>query len=116
MITCIDMEAEAAVLGTVLLEGVLFKNLEIDERHFCHNHHRTIFRAMKQASNQREFINLLVVTIHLGDAIEQIGGTSYLLKLTESVLRITDIIHNERLILEAYHMRKSWKMAMKYCE
>ncbi|GAB3053418.1 replicative DNA helicase [Virgibacillus ainsalahensis] len=109
-----NYEAEVAVLGSVLLDGALFKNLEVQEEHFHDFRHQQIYRAMKLASDQGEFIDLVVVTTRLGDAIEQVGNTAYLLEMTESVASTAAIKHHERLIFDAYRLRKSKESAIQY--
>ncbi|MEC5425304.1 replicative DNA helicase [Virgibacillus sp. C22-A2] len=111
-----NYEAEAAVLGAVLLDGTLFKDLVVQEEHMYHAQHKKIYRAMKQASVLDEFIDLVVVTTNLGKEINQVGGTSYLLEMTESVASTANIKHHERLIFDAYRLRKSREYAIKYSE
>lgn len=114
MVAIENYEAEAAVLGSVLLDGTLFKDLEVQEEHFHDSRHKRIYRAMKQASENGEFIDLVVVTTRLGDAIKQVGNTSYLLAMTESVASTAAIKHHERLIFDAYRIRKSRESAMQF--
>eukprot|EP00130_Batrachochytrium_dendrobatidis_P008460 XP_006683335.1 hypothetical protein BATDEDRAFT_28863 [Batrachochytrium dendrobatidis JAM81] len=109
-----NYEAEVAVLGSVLLDGTLFKDLEVQEEHFHDSRHKQIYRAMKLASEKGEYIDFVVVTTRLGDAIEQVGNTSYLLEMTESVASTAAIKHHERLIFDAYRIRKSRESAMQY--
>lgn len=77
--------AETSVLGSILLEGPLFKELKINEKYFNYEEHRKIFLAMKQASKEERKIDLVIVTMALGDKISEIGGVAYLSKLAESV-------------------------------
>lgn len=109
-----NYEAEVSVLGSVLLEGELFETLHVREEHFHHPAHRHIYRAMAQARERGESIDLVVVTTNLGDRIEQIGGTAYLLKLTESVASTSNLGHHEQLIFDAYRLRKSSELAREY--
>ncbi|WP_156289855.1 replicative DNA helicase [Oceanobacillus salinisoli] len=109
-----NYEAEVAVLGSVLLDGTFFKDLGVQEEHFHDPRHKAIYRAMKRASDQGEFIDMVVVTTRLGDAIEQVGNTSYLLAMTETVASTAAIKHHERLIFEAYRLRKSREGVMQY--
>ncbi|GAB3059584.1 replicative DNA helicase [Virgibacillus ainsalahensis] len=111
-----NYEAEAAVLGAVLLEGALFKDLEVQEEHFYEARHKKIYQAMKQAADRGEFIDLVVVTTNLGEEIYQVGGTSYLLEMTESVASTASMKHHERLIFNAYRLRKARESAIRYSE
>src|SRR5699024_4128043 len=82
--------------------------------HFHEAHHKLIFRAMAKANERGEFIDLISVTTHLGNSIEQVGGTSYILKMAESVASTANIKHHERLIFEAYRIRKSRQYVINY--
>lgn len=109
-----NYQAEAAVLGSVLLDGTLFKELEVQEEHFHDFRHQQIFKAMSRAADQGEFIDMVVVATRLGNVLAQIGNTSYLLAMTESVVTTSAIKHHERLLFDAYRIRKSREIAMQY--
>lgn len=111
-----NYEAEAAVLGAVLVDGTLIRQLTVEEDHFYDSRHRLILRAMKQADERDAFIDLVVVTTNLGDAIHQIGGTGYLLNLAEAVASTANIEQHEQLIFDAYRMRKTREAAIKYSD
>ncbi|GAE95420.1 hypothetical protein JCM21714_4658 [Gracilibacillus boraciitolerans JCM 21714] len=69
----VNYEAEVAVLGAVLVDGTLIKDLELEVKHFYHKNHQQIYRSVQKASEQQEFIDIPpVVTTHLGKAIGSI--------------------------------------------
>jgi replicative DNA helicase len=109
-----NYEAEAAVLGAVLLDGVLFKELVILEDHFHFAKHRKIYHAMKKVVAKGEPIDVVTVTTYLGDANEEVGGASYLLEMVESVVSTANLKHYERLLLDAYRIRKTREMSLHY--
>lgn len=109
-----NYEAEAAILGSVLLDGTLFRELHLQEEFFYHARHRRIYQAMKHAYDQDEFIDIVVTTTHLGQDIHQVGGTTYLLELTQSVASTASIKHYEQLVCDAYRLRKSKEYALVY--
>ncbi|MBM7601405.1 replicative DNA helicase [Virgibacillus halotolerans] len=109
-------EAEASVLGSVLKDGILFKELLVQEAHFYYANHRRIFRAMKEVSDQNDFIDMVTVTTKLGDAITQVGGTTYLLEMVESVASTAAMKHHERLIFDAYRAKMSKTCALQFAE
>jgi replicative DNA helicase len=111
-----NYEAEAAVLGSVLHDGTLIKNLMLEETHFHDRRHKLIFRAMKQAEERDEFIDMVVVTSYMGKAIYQVGGTSYLLELAGSVATTANLAHHEELVFQAYRLRKTREAAIRYSE
>lgn len=109
-------EAEASVLGSVLKDGTLFKELLVQEAHFYYANHRQIFRSMKEVSDQNDFIDMVTVTTKLGDAITQVGGTTYLLEMVESVASTGAMKHHERLIFDAYRAKMSKTCALQFAE
>lgn len=110
----VNYEAEEAVLGSVLLEGTLFRNLTVTEEQFASQQHKLIFRAMQRAADKQQTIDLVTVTTNLKDAIKQVGGTTYLLKLAESVPSTESLVHYERLLFEAYRHRKTRELVVTY--
>lgn len=116
MTTTANYEAETSVLGTVLMDGTLFKELLLQEAHFYHANHQRIFRSMKEVANQGDFIDIVTVTTNLGDAITQVGGTTYLVEMVESVASTAAMKHYEQLILDAYRARMSKKSALQFAE
>jgi len=99
--------SEAMVLGSVILDGSLFDTLCVKEKHFYYEAHKKIYQPMKRAAEKDEFIDLVVVTIYLGEAIKEVGGTIYLLKMAESVASTAILKLHERLMLEAYRNRET---------
>src|SRR5699024_2918551 len=110
----VNVEAELSVLGSVLLEGSLFHTLEIGEEHFYERRHKQIFGAMKKAADCGEFIDMVTVTTNLGEAIQHVGGTTYLLKMAESVASTASLKHHESLIFEAYRNRAARESALEF--
>ncbi|WP_163971074.1 replicative DNA helicase [Oceanobacillus halotolerans] len=111
-----NFEAEAAVLGSVILDGTLFHELRVQEEHFYYAEHRKIYQSMKLAVEKGEFIDMVVVTTHLGQAIQQVGGTVYLLKMVESVASTASLKHYERLMLDAYRNRETRTRVLHYAD
>lgn len=111
-----NVEAEVSVLGTVLVDGTLFKELFVEEEHFYHATHRQIFRAMKKVASADHFIDMVTVTTELGSAITQVGGTTYLLAMAESIASTAPLKHHEQLIVNAYRSRKAREFALRFSE
>jgi replicative DNA helicase len=112
----VNHEAEVAVLGAVLLDGTLFKDLELSVEHFYYPNHKLIFQAMKTAADRGEFIDIVVVSTHLGNNLNKVGGTSYLLKLAQSVATTANIKHHESLIFAAYRTRVAKNLAIQFAK
>ena len=103
----VNYEAEATLLGAILVDGTLFDKLEVEEEHFYYSEHKRIYRAMKEAHAQHRFIDIVVVTTLLGDAIHEVGGPNYLLQMAESVASTATLKHHENLLFDAYRRRIS---------
>ncbi|WP_404451968.1 replicative DNA helicase [Virgibacillus necropolis] len=111
-----NMEAEVSVLGSVLLDGTLFSELDVQEEHFYHAGHQQIFRSMKQVAELGQMIDLVTVTTNLGDAITQVGGTVYLLEMASSVASTASMKHHEQLIFDAYRNRMAQMSAIQFAD
>src|SRR5690554_3338915 len=111
-----NYQAEAAVLGSVLVDPTVIKDLKLEPDHFQDSKNKKIYQAMLRAEKDDETIDMVVVTTRLGNAIETVGGTTYLLQLTNSVASTASVKHYEQLVLDAYRMRKSKLEAMAYAD
>ncbi|MDL4842502.1 replicative DNA helicase [Aquibacillus rhizosphaerae] len=111
-----NYEAEVSILGSIILEGALFTELVVNETHFHNLKHKKIYRAMYKVDQQRETIDFVTLTTALGDAINEVGGTTYLLKMAESVATTENIAHHQRLMLAAYRMKKAKEQAQIFME
>lgn len=112
----VNYEAEVSVLGKVLVEGMLFKELIVEEKHFYEKRHQVIFRAMRQVDDAGDRIDIVTVTTALGEAIHQVGGTMYLSKMAESVASLAALKHHEQLVLNAYRIRRARTEVMAFAE
>lgn len=109
-------QAEQAVIGSVLLEGSLFETLTIESKHFYEARHQQIFRAMAEVNKKHIDIDAITVTKELGDAVNQVGGVSYLVSLAESIPSTETLKHYESIVFEAYRNRETKRITMQYAE
>src|SRR5690625_7894556 len=114
MTATVNIEAEASVLGTVLVDGTLFNELALKQEHFVDASNRVIFQAMKDITANGDFIDIVTVTTELGDAIGQVGGTTYLLAMAESIASTASLKVHERLIFDAYRNRMAKEKALTF--
>lgn len=106
--------AETSILGSILLEGSLIKELEIDENYFLYPEHQLIFEAMKQAEQEKNAVDVVLVTTVLGHKIGAVGGVMYLTELVESVPSTATFKHYEQVLREAYQLRQAKLAAQKF--
>src|SRR5699024_8678251 len=55
-------EAETSYLGSILIEGSLIKDVEIDGNYFAYEAHQLIFQAMMEADKKKGAIDVVTVT------------------------------------------------------
>ena len=105
-----NIEAEQAVLGTILLQDkALLKVVEIiGPDDFYRDSHKTIFRAMLTLFEKREPHDLITVTGLLSDQnkLEAVGGAAYLAALTDVIPFTGTLVHHARLIRQKSVLRK----------
>ena len=112
-----NVEAEQAVLGSILLEGDLIKETRLEPEHFSKPQHRLIFKAMKAvAESGIGEVDPVTVTTELGDAIHDVGGVNYLADLSSSIATTANFQSYERLVLDAYKLRSSRNSALSFAE
>ncbi|WP_026908926.1 replicative DNA helicase [Paucisalibacillus globulus] len=110
------LEAEQAVIGTVLLEGALFQNLTLEAKHFYSIKHQKIFDSMRIVSEKQQEINVVTVVTVLEKDVDEIGGVSYLSQLAGSVPSTEGLKDYESAVFEAYRNRETSKLAIQYSE
>lgn len=105
-----SIEAEQAVLGTILLQDkALLKIVEIlaaDD--FYRDAHKTIFAAMLTLFEKREPHDLITLTSLLSDQnkLEQVGGASYLASLTDIIPFSGTLVHHAQIIRKKSVLRR----------
>lgn len=112
----INIEAEQSVIGSILLEGSLFRNLRIQSKHFGDLKHRQIFKAMEEVANKDQSIDVVTVVTQLGDLVNRVGGVSYITDLAGSVPSTANVKFYESAVFESYRNRKTKEIALKYAE
>lgn len=105
-----NVEAEQAVLGSILLKADLFGTvLEIlKPEDFYKESHLLIFESMMELFDKNEPQDLLTVSNLLTSTnkIEQAGGTAYLASLTSTVPVTTNIASYAKIIREKSILRR----------
>lgn len=105
-----NLEAEQAVLGTILLQDKsLVKIIEfIEPDDFYRDAHKSIFGAMLRLFENREPHDLITVTNLLKDQnkLDQIGGPAYLASLTEIIPFSGSLVHHAHIIRKKSVLRK----------
>lgn len=99
-----NLEAEASVLGGILLENEAFDRvLEIVTPDlFYRESHRKVFRAMMELSDRSEPVDLITLSEFLKakGELDAVGGTAYLASLANLVPTAANIAHYARIVRE----------------
>lgn len=105
-----SLEAEMALLGSIMLkpEGLHEIVDIISPSSFYSEKHRIIFDTMLELFNKRSPIDLLSVSNKLKEKgwLEQIGGSTYIAELVNTVPSSSNIKHYAEIVLKKYMMRR----------
>jgi replicative DNA helicase len=104
-----NLEAEQSILGATLIDNeALPKALEIiDPDDFYKNSHKKIFNAMIELFDKSEPIDLITLTdcLKRDEALDDIGGISYLSSLVNMVPTSANIRYHSKIVRERALLR-----------
>ncbi|MFH0876855.1 MAG: replicative DNA helicase [Candidatus Omnitrophota bacterium] len=104
-----NIEAELAVLGSMLLEESAIPTvLElIDENAFYKEAHQKIFSSLIELYDHRKGVDLITLVEKLknDNCLQQVGGASYLTGLTNAVPTAANAAHYARIVKEKNILR-----------
>lgn len=104
-----NLEAEMAVLGSMLIDenaiGVAVETLSSDS--FYKDSHRKIFEAILDLYNANKAVDLITMTNELKkkEALDEIGGASFLTAIVNSVPTAANISHYTNIVKEKSILR-----------
>jgi replicative DNA helicase len=105
-----DVEAERAVLGSILLQNeAIFVAIEQAEAEdFYKPAHQTIFRAMADLAQRSEAIDIVTLAAYLRsrNELEPVGGTPYLVALSEAVPTAANVKHYAAIVRKKGMLRR----------
>src|SRR5690625_1057909 len=111
-----NTQAEQAVIGSILMDGSLYKDLRLKNKHFADPAHRKIYQAIEEVSEKEQSIDVVTVTTELESDINNVGGVSYLTDLATSIPTTANLKHYESAVFESYRKRKTREYALRYAE
>lgn len=116
----VNIEAEQYVLGSILLEGDLIKELNMLPEHFYRPANKTIFEAMKKVDADGDPVDLLTVVTYIKSIGEtklaEVGGVDYLTQLAGAIPTTENIKTYEKYVLDAWKLRQAEIVANKIKE
>lgn len=106
-------QAETSILGSILLDDTLFKELQITPEYFAYEQHQRIFKTMQEAMKERGAIDIVILVDFLREQT-QFGDVEYYTKLVDSVTTTVTFKHHEQILIEYYQIRKATVAAERY--
>ncbi|MBX3181302.1 MAG: replicative DNA helicase [Polyangiaceae bacterium] len=105
-----DLDAEAAVLSSVLLEPEAFDRVQerLQPEHFYSDANRRIYDAMVQLQLAQRPVDVVTVASYLQDRqrLEQIGGTPYLAQLAYAQPAVAHVEAHAATVREKWRLRQ----------
>ncbi|WP_256709989.1 replicative DNA helicase [Paenibacillus sp. FSL H8-0548] len=103
-----SIEAEHAVLGAILLSQQLDGTERLEPNHFFIGQHQTIYEKMRELADQAKPVDVVSLTVKLQDdkLLDQVGGVSYLSRMSGSVPTATRIGYYVDLVHDKYLLRE----------
>lgn len=108
------IQAEQAVLGAILYDNALMDACALLPEHFSTVAHRQIFTGFKALHQKQIPIDPVVLSQQLGDQLQQVGGTDYLMDLINSVVTTGNFSFYERMVLDASKLREAKDKANQF--
>ncbi|MCA9353345.1 replicative DNA helicase [Candidatus Nomurabacteria bacterium] len=104
-----DLDAERAVIGSILIRPGAMNELVTKVTHFMfyHEKHRNIYKLMLELYNQGEAIDIITLSSKAKEKNidEKIGGSRYLTELTREVPSSANV-HHYASIVEKKHIQR----------
>ena len=113
-----DLDAEAAVLSAILLEGGVFDEVVelLDAEHFYADANRRVFEAITDLARRNQPIDVVSVASHLRarERLEQVGGTPYLAELADATPAVAHVKAHAATVREKARLRQLISTCQKF--
>lgn len=104
-----NVDAERAILGAVLLENSTYNQAAelLGAEDFSLDSHRRIYLRMMELAESGRAIDFVTLTEQLGqhNEIESVGGTTYVMSLTDGLPRVRNIEHYVKIVKDKALLR-----------
>ena len=104
-----NLEAEAAVLGSMLLDKeAIARSVEhLDETSFYTESNRKIYQSILRLYDENKAVDIvtLIEDLKKRNALEEVGGPSYITDLANSIPTSANVDHYARIVKEKYLLR-----------
>lgn len=104
-----DLDAEAAVLSSILLSSAAFDSVQevLEPKHFYADANRRVYEAVVELATQNRPVDTVSVAGQLRDKgrLDQVGGTPYLAHLVDATPAVAHVEEHARTIREKWRLR-----------
>jgi replicative DNA helicase len=104
-----NVEAERAILGAILLDNDAYNQAAefLRAEDFSLDSHRRIYLRMMELAETGRAVDFVTLTEQLGqhNEIESIGGTAYVMSLTDGLPRVRNIEHYVKIVKDKALLR-----------
>ncbi len=104
-----DLDAEAAVLSSILLSSEAFDAVQeiLSPEHFYVDANRRVYEAILDLADKNRRVDIVSVAGYLRDRqrLDQIGGTPYLAQLVDATPAVAHVDDHARTIREKWRVR-----------
>lgn len=105
------LEAEHALLGCILKDADILKEVNLQSKHFYSKNNQIIFDVLQKIEENNDPIDLPSVVVKLGNNnLSQIGGRKHLSDLINAIASTANFKSYEKYILEAWKLREARKI------
>lgn len=104
-----NVEAEEYVLGCILNEPEIIKELKLSPIHFT-DKRKTLYKTMLELEEKNESISMASIMTYLDENQRQLITPIYLTDLEASIPSVEPIKQYEKYILNAWKLRESYKV------
>lgn len=110
-----SLESEEAVLGSIFIDENVLIDISaiLDEHDFYVSKHKLIYSTMVTLHNNSMMIDYLTIkeTLEKKNQLENVGGLSYLIELSQKVPTSANAEYYARVVLEKSNLRKIIKVS-----
>jgi replicative DNA helicase len=113
-----DLDAEAAVLSSILLEPSAFDQVQefLIPEHFYADANRRVYEAVVDLSSSGRPVDVVSVAGYLRDRdrLDQIGGTPYLAQLADATPAVAHVVSHAQVIREKWRVRQLISICQRF--
>lgn len=106
MLLATNLDAENSLLGCILKQGDLIKDVTLKEKHFDSRYNRILFKTFLEIEKKNEPIDLVTVITTMGpNNLSEIGGKQHLAMLINSIASLEPFKTYEKYIIDSWKLR-----------